>query len=90
MSSIKKQNVKNINFKNVIFFPILNFVYVFFSFVAFLIIFEYIHSIVTNFERFKMMHSISGFFYDISIIASWVIFSISIVKYDKKLLFKNK
>ena len=82
--------MKNINFKNVIFFPISNFVYIFFSFVAFLIIFEYIHDVIVDFERFKIMHSIEGFFYDISIIASWVIFSIFIVKYDKKLLFKNK
>lgn len=83
--------MKNIDFKNIIFFPILNFVYIFFSFAAFLIIFEYIYDIVTDFERFKIMHSSTGsIFYDILIIMFWIIFSIFIVKYDNKIIKFNK
>ncbi len=67
-----------------------NFVYLVITLAALLILHEYIYDIYSNFSRFKIMHSPIVILRDMIAISLWVIFSIFVYKYNKKLISKDR
>lgn len=69
---------------------ILNSAYIFITLAVLLVLYEYIYDIYSDFSRFKMMHSPFDILRDAGAILFWIICSIFIYKYNKKLIPEDK
>ena len=78
------------NFKKSLVIIIVDCVYCLFTFFFSLVVYEYIHDIFTDFERFKIMHSIINNVYDLMALVVWVAFTIFIIKYNKKFIVNKR
>ena len=64
---------------------LINLIYLIFSFLVLCVVYEYLHSVFSNFARFKIMHPITiRTFIDMTVIFFWLIFSVQIYKFNKK------
>jgi|WetSurMetagenome_2_1015567.scaffolds.fasta_scaffold20326_5 hypothetical protein len=68
----------------------INFGYLIFTFPIFLIIYEYLHDIFTDFVRFKMMHATSNIAIDLIVIFLWGVSSFYVYKFNKKVFNQDK
>lgn len=67
-----------------------NFIFIVTTFLAALILEEYIYGINSDYAKFKMTHSPIKITGDALIILTWIIFSVFIYKYNKKLISKDR
>ncbi len=74
------------NLKTAILFPIINFIYIIFTILFSFIVYEYAYDISTNFPRFMTAHPFIRILYDILLLIAWIMLSIFVFKYDKKVL----
>lgn len=78
------------NFKKIFPTIIIDFIYCLSTFFISFVIYEYLHDPVADFERFKFMHSITKNIYDLLGLLIWVVFTIFIIKYNKKFIGNKK
>lgn len=78
------------NFKNILSLVIVDFIYCLSTFFISFVVYEYLHDFVIDFERFKVMYSITKNIYDLLILVVWIFFTIFIIKHNKEIIEKLK
>ena len=79
------------NFKTLLFTVIADYIYCLLTFLFSFVVVEYVYDIFTDFERFKLMHSLADNVYFILIFIAWILFTVLIVKYNMKTIkIKNR
>lgn len=78
------------NFKYLFLLISIDCLYSLLTFLFLFIVWEYIHDIFVDFERFKFMHSLISNLYFLLVLFVWIFFTVFIIKYNKKLIKKIK
>jgi len=78
------------NFKRILSVIIIDFIYGLLTFFFLFVVAEYIHDVFTDFARFKFMHSFTDNIYVFVGSLGWILFTIFIIKYNKKIIIKLK
>jgi|GEM_PF-1594905 len=78
------------NFKRIWSIIIVDSIYCLLTFFFSFVVYEYIHDFVVDFERFKIIHSITKNIYDFLGLIVWVFFTVFIIKYNKKFIVNKK
>lgn len=78
------------NFKRILSIIIVDSIYCLLTFFFSFVVYEYIHDFVVDFERFKIVHSITKNIYDLLGLVVWVVSTIFIIKYNKRFIVNKK